>query len=285
VPNGAMFVMMKYIEYYDVTASSLKAMVAHENSTRKCTYAEKWISKQFNSESKYKCLTDLIDEQFFELYTRAGMQDVIKLIKLENINDTSKILDLIKHMYPMSEYMQIEFIKEIITGTADDVNIFKGNKQLITDLIKKAAISFIDPECCLDLLRYGDRFGITVIDILTIAKNRVRSEYGSLAEILNRPLRGSIQPGKEQALQNLLGGLPLSEDTTIGALFSYADMKNDLEGFFVDLINPSIITEMKSKFKPSAQSPYMESREYNALFEAVHIEPLPQMARLCDYFR
>ncbi|MFI4956583.1 MAG: hypothetical protein ACHQAX_05190 [Gammaproteobacteria bacterium] len=188
------------------------------------------------------------------------------------------IPELIKGLYPESEFAQIDFIKFVISHAA-------LTSQQIQDTIKKVATSLDGDDYCLELLESGKKHGMDPKDVMLIVKDRLSSKFESLADLLKDQTESVLTEEGLTELKNLLGDsiatLPLS------AVFSYYDIMGQLNEFtcFIEKYGKNNLAEnIKHKYAPPKNTPFIIRAE-NLKLVKLGIKPLPGTLDLCHYLQ
>ena len=242
-----------------------------------------------------------------DIQNEAAMDQIIDIVNKESLGryyvevmsrmceevgySASQICAFSNKLYPANETLKVEFINECLDIPAfeDDLNRDKVEEVL------KGFIDKISPDKSKEILLLIENIEkkglFSKKDILSLCSGRVKNQYQAINQFLGeKSLAKSLNKEALDSLKNDMGLDAADEkwekETTLGALFSYYDLKDNLGlGLFVSSLEPNILKELRDNFKFPEDQLYLTSKEYKDL-GVLLADKMPEMSSmqlLCDH--
>ncbi|MCE3255618.1 MAG: hypothetical protein K0R25_1112 [Rickettsiaceae bacterium] len=210
----------------------------------------------------------------FNKYSAEDVEDICNYTSLTFPN----ILNLCHDLYPNNEMIQADLFNACIES-----EMFEKTEENLS-IIKKFLSNLKQDDIALDFLRgIENELELSNLDILKIAEGRIHANYQSMARLLGKAkLEECVTKAGLKILKELFGS-NISETATLSSIFSYYDIKDDMEGF-ISILNPEFHNEIIANFFLPEKYLYISGKERKKL-KALTGKSLPSMHHLSSYLQ
>ena len=178
--------------------------------------------------------------------------------KIKRVEYINKLIEFSKKFYLDDEVSQYNFIKEsisncLINWLGEDCSILVKHFKTFIDDLKDKELALSLTESFVEGLVVEDYSGDKIINILTLAQNKIKKQYSFLAEVLSEKttLEDVIISEKMKVLREIFEGVPSDKITILNLIFYY-DSVND-NRILSSMLKPEIKQILHEAFLPSAE--------------------------------
>jgi len=178
--------------------------------------------------------------------------------KIKRVEYINKLIEFTKKFYLDDEVSQYNFIKEsisncLINWLGEDSSILVKHFKTFIDDLKDKELTLSLTESFVEGLAVEDHSGDKIINILTLAQNKIKKQYSFLAEVLSEKttLEDVIISEKMEVLREIFEGVPSDKITILNLIF-YHDSVNE-NRTLSSMLKPEIKQILHEAFLPSAE--------------------------------